>query len=829
MKIIYLRLKNYRRIKEAEIEFPEGVIGIIGPNGSGKTTLVESIAWVLFGNKRDITRGLGPEELVWRGADKGESVWGELCFKMGGSEYVLERNLKTATLKTSDGRVLAKGIKGVEKKVQEILGVDYKGFFHSVFSRQNELRVFSSLRPEERKKLIERLVGFSAVEAARKKASEDLRFSEKKIEMLERDLFRDGVDQFREAEKEKAEKEERVARLSEKKDALEKERERLSEAIAEAEKERDEVEKKMRLFSVKKKELEGLRETITDRRLEIEDVEKKLADIEKKEKMMADFRGIKEVVERLRKKNEDFVRLRHEIEKKREVENDIERLDLEIDKIQKELSRMGDLDEKQEALEDEKAVVVREREKKIAEKERASEAAVRASSRVERLKKEIDEVVEHLESIKGLGRKGKCPTCERPLGEHYEELLRKYEKKMEELRKEEERLSLEEEKSRSIIEALDMELKSLDERLRDIEKREKALAKRFERKRSLQEQIEEKKRRREELLARLAEIGDVVYDAEAHKRLEKVELPEAEKKLQMYHKLTGEVSVKGSLIERRERLLREVEEAEKKAEALEKELVSMGDVEEEYEKVVSRLENLRSEERSLSENLNGVVAEMVELRSALRWIEKRILDLREKKEELVRLREEVNVLSVLVGKSGRGPSLLRDFRDHLFGRVKRAIAVVASEIFSEITSRYSGIDFDVEPEDGAGGEGGDRFEVYINDGGVFYPISRFSGGEVDAANLSIRIAISRVVAEMHGESTGAPIRLLVLDEVFGSQDETRRRGILEKLQRMVSGDVGAGWFSQIFVISHIEDIKEGVDHIIRLVEQDDGSSVVVMD
>ena len=44
-----LVLHNFRRFKHATIEFPEGVIGVVGLNGAGKSTIFEAIAWALYG------------------------------------------------------------------------------------------------------------------------------------------------------------------------------------------------------------------------------------------------------------------------------------------------------------------------------------------------------------------------------------------------------------------------------------------------------------------------------------------------------------------------------------------------------------------------------------------------------------------------------------------------------------------------------------------------------------------------------------------------------------------------------------------------------------
>ena len=50
MRLLSLRLQNFRQHVDTCITFESGLTGIIGPNGSGKSTLLEAIAWALYGN-----------------------------------------------------------------------------------------------------------------------------------------------------------------------------------------------------------------------------------------------------------------------------------------------------------------------------------------------------------------------------------------------------------------------------------------------------------------------------------------------------------------------------------------------------------------------------------------------------------------------------------------------------------------------------------------------------------------------------------------------------------------------------------------------------------
>jgi exonuclease SbcC len=92
-----------------------------------------------------------------------------------------------------------------------------------------------------------------------------------------------------------------------------------------------------------------------------------------------------------------------------------------------------------------------------------------------------------------------------------------------------------------------------------------------------------------------------------------------------------------------------------------------------------------------------------------------------------------------------------------------------------------------------------------------------SGGEEDLANLVLRLAISQMIAERAGQQ----FSLLVLDEVFGSLDESRRGNVVELLRRLQDR------FEQVILITHIESVREGLDQIISVrYDEETGASVV---
>ena len=109
----------------------------------------------------------------------------------------------------------------------------------------------------------------------------------------------------------------------------------------------------------------------------------------------------------------------------------------------------------------------------------------------------------------------------------------------------------------------------------------------------------------------------------------------------------------------------------------------------------------------------------------------------------------------------------------------------------------------------------DQYNIVVLEDGVPKPV--ISGGEEDLAYLVLRLAISQMIAERAGQS----FSLLILDEVFGSLDESRRHNVVDLLRRLHDR------FEQVILISHIDTVREGLDRVITVrYDEDRGCSVV---
>lgn len=162
MKLVRLKLCNFRSYAYADVEFSDNQNYVFGRNWQGKTSLMDGIGYALFGKRAFPTRLAGAairsEHLVREGADDG---YVELQFEHNGQVYVLKRTCpRDKPLLTSNGEELGSTTTTVRETLSELLGVDEDLFVNVFYSEQDELRKVLEIKPEQRKVFIETILGF---------------------------------------------------------------------------------------------------------------------------------------------------------------------------------------------------------------------------------------------------------------------------------------------------------------------------------------------------------------------------------------------------------------------------------------------------------------------------------------------------------------------------------------------------------------------------------------------------------------------------------------------------------------------------------------------
>lgn len=217
-----------------------------------------------------------------------------------------------------------------------------------------------------------------------------------------------------------------------------------------------------------------------------------------------------------------------------------------------------------------------------------------------------------------------------------------------------------------------------------------------------------------------------------------------------------------------------------------------------YQEALLRLDEIKEKHRQISVELKEQEGKKNLLVQQIKTCEKNIEEQQKLLKKLESEREDVQRLGML-------SEVMESYRTYLISQIRPTLSSHASVLFDELTEgKYSEIELDED------------YNLLIYDHGVSYTIERFSGGEEDLANLCIRLAISGIITER----AGSVFQFIILDEIFGSQDQMRKQNIIKALNSYSSK------FRQIFLITHVEDIKHFTENTVTIEEDDNGISTI---
>ncbi|MES2460252.1 MAG: SbcC/MukB-like Walker B domain-containing protein, partial [Armatimonadota bacterium] len=97
-----------------------------------------------------------------------------------------------------------------------------------------------------------------------------------------------------------------------------------------------------------------------------------------------------------------------------------------------------------------------------------------------------------------------------------------------------------------------------------------------------------------------------------------------------------------------------------------------------------------------------------------------------------------------------------------------------------------------------------EYRVEADNGSGVHQIDHFSGGEQTLLAVMLRVAISLYCQERAGMDAG----FLILDEVFGDQDELHRAQLVQFLNEIKPH------YHQILIVNHVADVTQMLDSII---------------
>lgn len=784
MRIHRLKLQNFRQHADAEITLGQGITAIIGPNGAGKTTLLEAIAWAFYG--MPAARG-SRESLRWNRAAARAPVRVEVEFALGGHDYRISRALHLAELyQDALTTPLVSGQQEVTARMQRLLGMTREEFFNTYFTGQKELAVMAQMGAADRARFLSRVLGYEKLREA-----QDVLRERRATLRAERVGLEHGLGDERELE---AERHASLERL-----------EAATRAVAGAEEQRAAALALLAEAGPAWTRMVELRESVLaldgERRLAEQHVEEARREFQRLDRELAEaldartrLRSLEPTLARaaaLRVELEQLDREASAAGQRRALLGRRRELELQIERARTRLAERSGAEAERRAAEEAVQAAQEVLRAAEAEEERVRTAWVRdrqdAETKRQALLDQYQDLQGHRTRITNAGPEGACPTCFRPLGSEYQSVLDTLTRQLEEI-------EINGKFFRQRIKQLAVE----PPELRDVQARKAQLAREFEAAVQRAARATELDRERAELVTELAALearGAAIereiaalpekYDVERHERI-RADLKELEPVQAQAAALRVKAERAEALVLEAERADRSLTEREARLRVLVETIATAGFSEEAYARARERYHEAEGAVQQAERELLMVTGDRKAAEAALESVERRRREREARTERLEALKVEIRLHDEL----DKG---LHDLRTELNLRMRPELSEVASALLVDLTDgRYAELDLDED------------YRILVMEDGRAKPV--ISGGEEDIANLVLRLAISQLVADRAGQ----PLSLLVLDEVFGSLDESRRDQVLHLLRRL------ADRFPQVVLITHIESIRDGVDRVLRV-------------
>ncbi len=762
--ITRVRLRNWKSHADTELRLGDGTNLLVGGMGSGKSSVLEAISMGLFGTVPGLReRGLRLEDLIRNRPEPSDSAEVEVGFLTPeGEEYVVRRVIrrKGATfseLRRADGQVVeTESSQKVTERVEKLLGVSYELFERAIYSQQNRLDYFLSLRPSERRKKIDELMGMDKLEEARQR-----------LGTLSRRLAREAEERGREV------REGRREELLEQLRVLEEEMREGERRLEELRRRELELSSRVQELGRRLEEMEGLRRRLEELRRRAGEEEARMRELGRRlEEVEAGLGGPPRLEELEREAKEAEEAYAGAVRREEELGARLAEAEGRAGSLRGELKTLRDREEglRRELREKEE----KERELRGLEGLPLKLEEVRAEGR--RLREELARVEARQEEVRRgleeLSRAGPvCPVCETPLGEE----------KKEELRARRQRELQELERRREELEEAKRELEEEERRLQGEERRMRRLEGEVAGLSRLRGELEEVVRRREErgreLEALERELGNL---REEHRKARRGR-EEAEGRRR-------EALERWKLGKEFERLQRELREIKLRHLKLRREVWGL---EREYREEEER--RTREEYQVLSSELGRIRGELgaleklvEERRGRAELLGRELRELRRKELESLRLREASEALSLLQQALQRTQAVMR----FLFvQRVNELMEDLWAEVYPY--GDYTSLRLSV-------GEGGDyEFELRDRRGNWLSVEGVASGGERTDACFVMRVALALALAPKLG--------WIALDEPTHNLDaeaiQELARVLRERLPSLVR---------QVLLITHEERLEAAV-------------------
>ncbi len=854
---VSLTLKNFMCYRDnvPSLSF-EGIhtACLYGDNGNGKSAIFDALTWVLWGK----SRAESDDSLIHYGQTE---MLVELEFMLAQQKYrVIRTRYKKNTVssyghstlelhiyselegyKTISGNTIAE----TQMKIIRLLHIDYETFVNSAFLRQGHANDFSIKRPSERKEILVNILGLDIYDLLVDKARDEAAINRntadnirKQIDNVEDKLkFKDSykqdlfmlTEQRKELETTRANLEAQISILMEQKSLLQVKKEKYSHfnlRNIEIEGDLDKWKAKIEDCTTKLesyRKILNISSLIENKYSELIVLKQRLDNCNAKLSQVVNVQvKIRQIEEYLRKKEQGILL---DLAKQKELLKTNEENASKIGIIRKEQIRInGELN------------ILSVQEGDLLSKRQSHEKLVTNIANI-KANMNIHKTVfnENIEKARLLETDdSRCPVCGQTITQQEREEIRKaFLKTAEESRQAADHSLVELEDNNKESEILlntisiienNIKVKRNDllsqnaillNRINEAQKAAEYLPEINSRISELQEQLSSRSYAAEdhqELKKLMKTLDDIQYDKQEHEKI-KTEFEQIREYEILKQKLNEAITMSANE-------QKNLDEARTIIADLDSILKSNNEqlnlLSAEIKNLEGSVQMLKQQEDDLKAILNderNMLSQIAIYQERMRELESMEADKKRKELLLSTVQMEEDVYTELAEAFGK-----KGVQALLISQAFPEIEIEANRLLSKMSDNKLSLKLESRKEARSKkGESIETLDIKISDELGTRNYEMFSGGESFRIDLSLRIALSKLLVRR----AGASLPLLIIDEGFGTQDSAGKERLIEAI-KSIEDD-----FEKIFIITHLEDLKESFPVIINVSKSAEGSAITI--
>jgi DNA repair protein SbcC/Rad50 len=783
VKLVTLKLTGYRQFLEPTVlHFPDGLSGICGPNGVGKSKLIEAIGYALYGAVSPVLpKGDKVSDLPSRANTTGQAVARvELLLEVRGQRYEIIRSRREATIRLhGTAEPLASGAKAVTSKVIELLHLSPAAYYGTFVAQQKEVAGLQTLSSDERKRLVNRLIGIEQVEHALKLAEDERKKCSNRLEIARGSQGKSSGVAI--AERDGLRRQQDMARAEEKlcnaaTIAVQHQYDAAFCAVADIQKRLEALEERQRTLSTLQAHYTSVETAQTNAQKRLVHAVEAAQKLHAAETVLVQTAKAQEQLEQWDRLAAIDVLRAQQAALERDLTERLNPLLVARETLQDTLNEDNTVLEELRAKRD------------VHQQKRAhiEQRGLQARARAERLD-------QRLTTVRLLGPNGVCETCGQTFGNTLDTALAHYADEREAARQEE---------AQAVQEATALLEKEAALELR-MNEQEKAHAEHVKQMQSYDEvpgEITSAQRTIKNLVSLLTAYTPneraEIYDAATHTALRT--------EFDRHSLAKADIARLQPIAETEPEVRKETQDLENQLHTIDQELEqievelkegapladSLAHAKEKLAAIAVTLDTQREKAYQTSQQLTRI---STQLEAAEREVEQALV--REQ-----RVAEAEAALLIAERTKELLTQLLLDITAEARPRLAELLDSWAQALLGQ---RFRQVELT------------DDYRIQADNGSGLHQITHFSGGEQTLLAVMLRVAIALFCRERAGFDTS----FLILDEVFGDQDGEHRAQLVQFL-----GEVKEH-YHQILVINHVDDVTEMLDSIIDVKRTDLNTSI----